>query len=538
MDMFNNINTAPQNVQTNTTDFKPHRISDLIPINWEGSKEKGQFRSFMSHLHLWMQIWSDQGERILARVESVDKVDRATLAVDCTEADFRTFHEPLKKVQQMKRTERSWGMALDRQETRSDKHVLHAFNVCSADQQHHRKGQSERRGWVPEDFHDWNDQVWEPIWQDQGRGEGARNQEIDARELAELQVQKNGSAVRWTYHYAGEHHHWQRTNSPHIQKQETWRQRPNGVWNSNERRWRECKPRRRPSNRRPRSAYKPSTKGLAKANGGFRKSQSWNEKSSKGSKGGGKNSWQKGNGKKGSKGARGSGKGKTRTCWTCGTTKNIAAWCKKRSNKNLYATDEDDSKNVEELAEDENNLQAWCLLEENENEQWQEVMSRRNKQRVKRANQASLLWRAIKVWIRKRSWRWDKWAKVRVTMDSGAAGHVIPETMFPRVKLERRTSPKKFVATNGKQIKDLGDKNIPFKTNEGIQRCTVVSFSQPCHAHLTTFPTHTALPATPSANTRRRMFVKSEPMAITTQEAVDGYPEMAISRECRTDRVG
>ena len=61
--------------------------------------------------------------------------------------------------------------------------------------------------------------------------------------------------------------------------------------------------------------------------------------------------------------------------------------------------------------------------------------------------------------------------KVRVTMESGAAGHVMPETMFPHVKLERKTSPKKFVAANGEQIKDLGEKNIPFKTNEGIQRC-------------------------------------------------------------------
>ena len=65
----------------------------------------------------------------------------------------------------------------------------------------------------------------------------------------------------------------------------------------------------------------------------------------------------------------------------------------------------------------------------------------------------------------------DKWVKVRVTMDSGAAGHVMPETMFPCVKLERKKSPKKFVAANGEQIKDLGEKNIPFKTNEGIQRC-------------------------------------------------------------------
>ena len=66
----------------------------------------------------------------------------------------------------------------------------------------------------------------------------------------------------------------------------------------------------------------------------------------------------------------------------------------------------------------------------------------------------------------------DKWVKVRATVDSGAAGHVMLETMFPHVKLERKTSPKKFVAANGEQIKDLGEKSIPFKTNEGVQRCT------------------------------------------------------------------
>ena len=62
MDMLNSINTALQNVSTKTTDFKPYRISDLIPRNWEGSNEKGEFRSFMSDLNLWMQAWSDQGE--------------------------------------------------------------------------------------------------------------------------------------------------------------------------------------------------------------------------------------------------------------------------------------------------------------------------------------------------------------------------------------------------------------------------------------------------------------------------------------------
>ena len=237
---------------------------------------------------------------------------------------------------------------------------------------------------------------------------------------------------------------------------------PHGDWNGNERRWRECKPRRRPANRRPRSAGRGA---LARVRAGMRKvaKAAKAEERTRGRK-----QWQERRQR-----AEKGGKGETRTCWTCGKTGHIAAWCRKGSNKNLYAIDEDDSENVEESAEDEDDLQAWCLLEESENEQWQEVISRRNKQRVKRANQASLLSvessqsLSPKKIVEVR----DKWVKVRVTMDSGAAGHVMPETMFPRVKLERRTSPKKFVAANGEQIKDLGEKNIPFKTNEGIQRC-------------------------------------------------------------------
>ena len=134
MDMLNSINTALQNVSTKTTDFKPYRISDLIPRNWEGSNDKGEFRSFTSDLHLWMQAWSDQGERILARVESVDKVDRATLAVDCTEADFRTFetalyqvlhrttaNEPLRVIQQVEgqRGFDAWNLIVRRYDQRN-----------------------------------------------------------------------------------------------------------------------------------------------------------------------------------------------------------------------------------------------------------------------------------------------------------------------------------------------------------------------------------------------------------------------------------
>ena len=53
-------------------------------------------------------------------------------------------------------------------------------------------------------------------------------------------------------------------------------------------------------------------------------------------------------------------------------------------------------------------------------------------------------------------------------MDSGDASHVLIERMFPRVKLERKTSPKRFAAANGEQISELGGKTVPFKTNEGI----------------------------------------------------------------------
>ena len=118
------------------------------------------------------------------------------------------------------------------------------------------------------------------------------------------------------------------------------------------------------------------------------------------------------------------------------------------------------------------------MLEESENEQCQEVISKQNKRMVKKANQASLLSvennpssspkKIVEVE--------DKWVKVRVTMDSGAAGHVMLETMFPHVKLERKTTPKKFVAVNGEQIKDLGEKN-PIQDKRGnpevhnVQKC-------------------------------------------------------------------
>ena len=66
----------------------------------------------------------------------------------------------------------------------------------------------------------------------------------------------------------------------------------------------------------------------------------------------------KASGEKGGKGQEKGGKGETRTCWTCGKAGHIAAWCRKGGNENMCAIDEDDSENVEESAENEEDLQA------------------------------------------------------------------------------------------------------------------------------------------------------------------------------------
>ena len=81
-DMTSSINTALENVAAKPVDSKPYRISDLIPRSWGGSNEQGEFRSFMSNLHLWMQAWSNEGEAILTSVEKLDKFDNSAIAVD------------------------------------------------------------------------------------------------------------------------------------------------------------------------------------------------------------------------------------------------------------------------------------------------------------------------------------------------------------------------------------------------------------------------------------------------------------------------
>ena len=58
----------------------------------------------------------------------------------------------------------------------------------------------------------------------------------------------------------------------------------------------------------------------------------------------------------------------------------------------------------------------------------------------------------------------DNWVNIRATMDTAAAGHVMLAEVFPRVMLDRTSTTQKFVAANGEEIKDLGEKTIPFKS--------------------------------------------------------------------------
>ena len=80
---------------------------------------------------------------------------------------------------------------------------------------------------------------------------------------------------------------------------------------------------------------------------------------------------------------------KALTWLTFGKGGHTAARCRTAGDKNWYAIEES-SEHIEEANGSDEDLPAWCLLEESENEQRQEAVSRREKQKMKTANQVSL----------------------------------------------------------------------------------------------------------------------------------------------------
>ena len=105
----------------------------------------------------------------------------------------------------------------------------------------------------------------------------------------------------------------------------------------------------------------------------------------------------------------------------------------KGETETFYANDEDESETIEETLDNNEELQAWCLLELGETEQWQVVISRRDKQKVTKAKHASPL--SAETCQHSSSQKIievkNRWVKARVTMDYGPAGHVMVEGMFP-----------------------------------------------------------------------------------------------------------
>ena len=149
MDMLKSINTALQSVSARPAQNKPCRISDLLPRNWETSFHeigkatmKKESSGALSDLHLWMQAWSDQGEKMLAIVEGTDKLDNNAIAFDCSDDEFRsiealyqvllrtTANEPLRIVQQTRgqRGFEAWPAIVRRYDQRnmSDKNSAYA----------------------------------------------------------------------------------------------------------------------------------------------------------------------------------------------------------------------------------------------------------------------------------------------------------------------------------------------------------------------------------------------------------------------------
>ena len=101
----------------------------------------------------------------------------------------------------------------------------------------------------------------------------------------------------------------------------------------------------------------------------------------------------------------------------------------------------------EEVQEDDDELHAWCLLEESKSKQWQEVVNKNSKLKSKKVAHESQLSVENKSCAspRKVIEVKDSWVNIMATMDTGAVGHVMPAEMFLRVKLDRTTTTKKFL---------------------------------------------------------------------------------------------
>ena len=328
MDMLNSINAALQNASAKPSDSKPYRISDLPPRSWKGSNEKGEFRSFMSDLHLWMQAWSNQGEKKLVSVESTDKFDSSTIAFDCSDEEFTsieaslyhvshrtTSNEPLKIVKQTSGQKgfEAWHAIVRRygQRNMSDTHSAYASLISNI---------SERdRAMDVEQFDDFLRTFISEMNKFESRFGAIRDEEkmLAVKKLmpesllnyrfrgttmssSELLVALENILIdKVSTVPSGKN----RRNDTSASMEVGMAAKEDGESASQE-----------GDQRIVDFALQAVYKGTGKGKWSFGMGQSWNEIG----------------GKKGGKGQDKGGKGDSRTCWTCGKTGHIAAWCRKR----------------------------------------------------------------------------------------------------------------------------------------------------------------------------------------------------------------
>ena len=337
MDMWNSLNAALQHVSARPAENKQYRISDLIR------------RSFMSGLHLWMQACSNQGEKMLARVEGVDKLDHNAIAFDCSGDDFRlmeaslyqvlhrmTSTEPLRIVQQTRgqRGFEAWHAIVRRYDQRnmSDKNSAYAALISNISKKDRAKD--------VEQF----DDILRTFINEMNKFESRFGAIRDEEKM--LAVKKLMPESLLNYRFRGTTISYSeiiialeniivdkvstvpssknRRNDTSAPMEIGMAAKEDGESASQE-----------GDQRIVDLALQVVYKETGKGKWGFGQGQNWNENGCKGGKDGGKNSWQKSSGKKGRKGQEMGGRGDSRTCWTCGKTGHIAAWCRKRRKQKL-----------------------------------------------------------------------------------------------------------------------------------------------------------------------------------------------------------
>ena len=331
------INKALHNVSARPAENKPYRISDLIPRNWEGNNEQGEFRSFMSDLHLWMQAWSNEGEKMLAIVEGVDKLDHSAIA--SIEASLyqvlhkTTSNEPLRIGQQTRgqRGLEAWRAIVTRydQRTMSDKNSAYAALISNISEKDRAKD--------VEQF----DDILRTFINEMNKFESRFGAIRDEEKM--FAVKKVMPESLLNYRFKGTTMSYSEiiialeniivdkvSTVPSSKKRRNDTSAPMeiGMTTKEDGESASQEGDQRILDLTLQTVYKGTCKGKRR----FGKGQNWNEKGGKGGKDGGKNSWQKGSGKKGGKGQEKGGKGDSRTCWTRGKTGHIAAWCRKGGN--------------------------------------------------------------------------------------------------------------------------------------------------------------------------------------------------------------